>query len=54
MEQFVKTHGLSVDPILFDFVNAEALPGTDLDGDRFGRLLRRSSTSLHRKINRCF
>ena len=35
MEQFVKTHGLSVDPILFDFVNAEALPGTDLDGDRF-------------------
>ena len=35
MEQFVKTHGISVDPILFDFVNAEALPGTDLDGDRF-------------------
>ncbi|MEC9186065.1 MAG: malate synthase G, partial [Pseudomonadota bacterium] len=35
MEQFVKTHRISVDPILFDFVNAEALPGTDLDGDRF-------------------
>ena len=35
MDYSVKTHGLSVDPILFVFVNAEELPGTDPDGDRF-------------------
>ncbi|MEC8202280.1 MAG: malate synthase G, partial [Pseudomonadota bacterium] len=35
MEQLVKTHGLSVEPILFNLFNTEAFPGTDLDGDRF-------------------
>ena len=35
MEQYVKTHELSVDPILHDFINAEALPGTGVDADAF-------------------
>ena len=54
MEQYVKTHELSVDPILHDFINAEALPGTDVDASRFGRPWRRLSISLHCKINRCW
>ena len=39
MEEFVKTHGISVDPILYNFVNSEALPGTGLDADRFWQAL---------------
>src|SRR5690625_4572213 len=35
MEAYVKTAGLQVAKILYDFVNQEALPGTGLDRDHF-------------------
>ena len=39
MEQFVKTTGISVDPILHEFVNSEALPGTDVDASSFWEVI---------------
>ena len=39
MEQSVKTHGISVDPILYEFVNSEAIPGTGVDAVSFWKSL---------------
>src|SRR5690625_2492623 len=35
MEGYIKTDGLQVAKILYDFVNQEALPGTGIDRDHF-------------------
>ena len=39
MEQYVKTHGISIDSILYEFVNSEALPGTGVDAESFWKSL---------------
>ncbi len=39
MEQYVKTHSISIDSILYEFVNSEALPGTGVDAESFWKSL---------------
>ena len=35
MSDRVTVHGLQVSPVLYDFINTEALPGTGVDQDAF-------------------
>ena len=34
-EKYVKIHSLSVSKLLYDFINKEAIPGTDINENKF-------------------